>query len=177
MTDRVALIESLIRDIPDFPKPGILFRDISPLLASAEGFRAAVDEIVDNTPSGIDKVVGIESRGFIFGAPVAMALGVGFVLARKPGKLPYKTYEQTFDLEYGTDTLAIHIDALEPGQQVLLVDDLLATGGTLGAAARLVEQAGAVPAHCSVLIELTALGGRARLAEHGVTSCSTVLTY
>jgi adenine phosphoribosyltransferase len=170
-------IVKYIRNVPDFPKPGIQFKDITPLLASPSGFQAAVTAMMEQVPDGIDVVVGIESRGFIFGVPLAMALGVGFVPVRKPGKLPSAVFQESFDLEYGSSVLSMHQDALRPGQRALLVDDLLASGGTLVAAGNLVRQAEAVPAHVSVLIELTNLHGRAQLAASGLTSVSSVLAY
>jgi len=176
MTDAGAKIARLIRNVPDFPKPGIQFKDITPLLGSPAGFKVALSAMMDGMPEGIDVVAGIESRGFLFGTPIAMALGCGFVPVRKPGKLPSAVYEETFDLEYGTSTLAIHVDALKPGQRVLVVDDLLASGGTIVAAADLIRRAGAIPCHVSVLIELADLPGRAFLAEHGLTSVTSVLS-
>ena len=178
MADNVDKIGKFVRNIPDFPKPGIQFKDITPLLASPSGFKLAIAAMVASVPDeGIDIVAGVESRGFIFGVPLAMALGVGFVPVRKPGKLPGPTYEESFDLEYGSSVLSMHQDALKAGQRVLLVDDLLASGGTLIAAGNLVRQAKAIPAHVSVLIELAAQGGRAQLASQGLTSCSSVLSY
>ena len=127
-------IEALIRAIPDFPIPGILFRDITPLLKDKQGFRSAIDRFVDQfSGRGIDHVVGIESRGYIFGAPIAYAIGAGFIPVRKPGKLPYERLSEEYALEYGTNSLEIHADALKPGERVLVVDDLLATGGTAAA--------------------------------------------
>ncbi|HHN75031.1 MAG TPA: adenine phosphoribosyltransferase [Acidobacteria bacterium] len=157
-------IASLIREIADFPQPGILFRDITPLLADPEGLSATVDQL-EQWARGVrpEVVVGIESRGFIFGVPLALRLGVGFVPVRKPGKLPARTVTQTYELEYGTDSLEIHADALAAGQRVLIVDDLLATGGTAAAAARLVRQVGGRVEGLLFVIELTALGGRRRL--------------
>ena len=164
-------LRQLIREVPDFPKPGILFKDITTLLQDAGGFRAAVDAVTgpyrDPPP---DVVVGIESRGFILGAAVADRLGVGFVPVRKPGKLPWRTTQVTYDLEYGTDTLEIHEDALAAGQRVLIVDDLLATGGTAQATVALVRRCGAQVAGISFLVELTALEGRGRLAGERVTA-------
>ncbi|MCL1841587.1 MAG: adenine phosphoribosyltransferase [Propionibacteriaceae bacterium] len=177
MADNVDKIGKFVRNIPDFPKPGIQFKDITPLLASPSGFKLALDAMMAQVPDDIGVVAGVESRGFIFGVPLAMALGVGFVPVRKPGKLPGPTYEESFDLEYGSSVLSIHQDALKPGQKVLLVDDLLASGGTLIAAANLVRRANAVPAHVSVLLELSAQGGRAQLAKAGLTSVSSVLAY
>lgn len=177
MSDRVAKIKSLIRDIPDFPTPGILFRDITPLLGSPTGFAAAIAEMVDRAPADVDVVAGVESRGFIFGAPVALALGRGFVPIRKPGKLPGSVIEETYDLEYGSSTLSMKVDALQPGQRVLLIDDLVATAGTLLAAAKLIRRAEAEVAHVEALIELTDLPGRQALENAGLTSYSAILSF
>ncbi len=157
-----------IRDIPDFPKPGILFKDITPLLADAGAFRAAIDALIEPFRGRVDLVLGIESRGFIVGAAAAYALATGIAVVRKPGKLPYRTHRASYALEYGTDSLEIHHDALDHETRVLLVDDLLATGGTASAAVDLVRQCGGGVVGCAFLIELTALGGRARLAGHEV---------
>jgi len=157
-----------IRDIPDFPKPGIVFKDITPLLADAEAFRAAIDAMITPFRGRIDTVLGIESRGFILGAPAAYALGTGFALVRKPGKLPWQTHRATYELEYGTDTLEIHHDAIGPGHRVLVVDDLLATGGTASAAVELVQRCGGEIVACTFLVELTFLSGRARLRGQDV---------
>lgn len=157
------MIEKFIRDIPDFPKPGIVFKDITPLLGSPEGLKASIDglaRLVD--PSSYDLVVGMESRGFIFGTALANQLGKGFVPVRKPGKLPYKTERVDYELEYGTDTLEIHIDAVE-GKRCLMVDDLLATGGTMGASLDLVKKVGGSPIACAFVIELAFLPGREKL--------------
>lgn len=170
------LISSLIRDIPDFPKPGVLFKDITPLLASAAGYRAAIEELAASAPSGIDVVVGMEARGFIFAGPVALELGAGFVPVRKPGKLPGDVYTQTFSLEYGDETLAVHTDAVLPGARVLVIDDVLATGGTIGATAALVNRLGADLVAVSVLMELSFLGGRAHLAGLGIDNTTAVIT-
>jgi adenine phosphoribosyltransferase len=160
-----------IRVIPDFPKPGILFRDITPLLACPQAFREAITSLADHyRDSKIDAVAAAEARGFIFAAPLALALDVGFVPVRKPGKLPFERHSFHYELEYGSDTLEMHIDGIAPGQRVLLVDDLLATGGTIEACCRLVEKAGARVAGCAFLIQLTSLGGAARLARYGVHS-------
>jgi adenine phosphoribosyltransferase len=161
-------LHALIADVEDFPKPGVGFKDITPLLASPSGLAAATEGLVRLAPEDVDVVVGLEARGFIFGAPVALALGRGFVPIRKPGKLPRSCVFVTYELEYGTDTIAMHADALQPGDRVLLVDDVLATGGTLVAAADLVRQLGAEVAGVAVVVELTALPGRARLAERGL---------
>jgi adenine phosphoribosyltransferase len=156
------LLADGIRDIPDYPRPGILFKDITPLLATP----GALEKVVDALAGGfgpVDKVTGIEARGFILAAPVACKLGAGFVPVRKQGKLPAATYAQSYELEYGTATIEVHTDAFAPGERVLIVDDVLATGGTAEAAAELVRKAGAQVAGVSVLLELEALGGRSRL--------------
>ncbi len=159
-------IEKYLRDVPDFPKAGILFKDITPLLQSAEGLALAVErlaEIVD--PDSYDIICGIESRGFIFGTPLAHRLNKGFVPMRKPGKLPWKTEAESYELEYGTDTLEIHTDAFEGAPRVLLVDDLLATGGTMGAALNLVRKIGGTPVACAFVLELSFLPGREKLGD------------
>jgi adenine phosphoribosyltransferase len=158
-------LRRFIRDVPDFPTPGILFRDITPLLASPEAFRAAVDAMVAPfRDARAGKVVGIEARGFMFGAAVARELGLGFVPARKPGKLPGRTERVAYGLEYGSDALEVHADAFSPGESVLIVDDVLATGGTAAAAAELVERLGARVTALVFCIELAALQGRSRLS-------------
>lgn len=171
-----SLIASLIRDVPDFPKPGVMFKDITPLLASPGGFAAAVVELGRTAPKGIDVVVGVEARGFIFAAPVALALGAGFIPVRKPGKLPGEVITESYALEYGTETLAIHRDALKPGARVMLVDDVLATGGTLVATSRLMKELGADVVAISVLMELSFLGGVHALGEAGLPPVSAVVT-
>ena len=157
-------LHSFVRDVPDFPKAGILFRDITPLLASAEAFMQAVEAmaqpVLNLQPT---HVMGLESRGFIFGSALAQKLGIGFVPARKPGKLPLATYKEAYGLEYGTDALEIHTDAFGPGDRVLIVDDVMATGGTADAARRLVVRAGAQPVALTVFIELTTLPGREKV--------------
>ncbi len=158
------LWRSLIVDVPDFPEPGILFRDVTPLLENGAGLRSAVDALAAAF-TNVEVVAGIESRGFIFGAPVAYALGVGMVPVRKPGKLPRATASADYALEYGTNTLQLHRDAVTPGQRVLVVDDVLATGGTAAATVTLIEELGAQVTGVAVLIELTALGGRAKLGD------------
>jgi len=164
-------IESLIRAIPDFPIPGILFRDITPLLQDPSGFRAAIDLFVERfRDEKIDLVVAIEARGYLFGAPLAYLLGAGFVPVRKPGKLPSTKYSESYALEYGTNALEIHDDAVGRGQRVVVIDDLLATGGTAAATARLLEKLGAQVVGFAFLIELAALGGRAALEGHEVTT-------
>ena len=153
-----------IRDIPDFPEPGVLFKDITPLLASGRALQEVVDRIADRYRDGIDMVLGIESRGFIIGAAVAYRLGLGLALVRKPGKLPAARYAARYELEYGTDTLEIHRDAFGNKSRVLIVDDLLATGGTASAAIELVRRLDGVVTGCAFIIELAFLGGRRRLA-------------
>ncbi|HEV7588534.1 MAG TPA: adenine phosphoribosyltransferase [Longimicrobium sp.] len=164
-------LKSLIRAVPDFPVAGILFRDVTPLLGDAAGLREVVAHFADRyRGAGIDAVAGIESRGFIFGAPLAIELGVGFVPIRKIGKLPADKIHREYALEYGTATLEVHVDAVQPGKRVLLIDDLLATGGTAGASAALLEALGAEVVSVAFLIELTFLDGRAALAGHDVYS-------
>jgi adenine phosphoribosyltransferase len=159
-----APLSSFVRDVPDFPKAGILFRDITPLLANAEAFREAVaamaEPVLTLQPT---HVLGLESRGFIFGSALAQKLGIGFVPARKPGKLPLATYSENYGLEYGTDALEIHKDAFKPGDRVLIVDDVMATGGTAAAAQRLIQRTGAHPVALTVFIELTSLPGREKV--------------
>lgn len=166
-----------IRDVPDFPKPGVMFKDITPLLGSPEHFQLAVDSLAAAAPSSIDVVVGMEARGFIFAAPVALQLDAGFVPVRKPGKLPGDTYSQSFDLEYGSETLTVHRNAIEPGARVLVIDDVLATGGTVAATAGLLQQLGAELVHVAVLLELEALGGRQLLAEQGIAQLSSLVKH
>ena len=167
-------IEALIRPIPDFPIPGILFRDITPLLKDSQGFRRAIDLFVERfLARGIDHVVGIESRGYIFGAPIAYAIGAGFIPVRKPGKLPHATLTEEYALEYGTNSLEIHADALTQGERVLVVDDLLATGGTAAATGRLLERLGAHVAAYAFLVELADLNGREKLGNAEVVSFVT----
>jgi adenine phosphoribosyltransferase len=164
-----------IRDVPDYPKPGIVFKDITPLLADHMAFAAVVDAVVAHYGRGtIDKVVGIEARGFILAAPIAYHFGAGFVPVRKRGKLPAKTYQMTYDLEYGTETVEIHQDAFRPGERVLIVDDVLATGGTARATAELVRRGGGEVAGLSVLMELSFLNGRDKLTDLDLHSIVTV---
>lgn len=170
-------IAGLIREVPDFPKPGVVFKDITPLLASPGGFADSIVALVKNSPNDIDVVVGMEARGFIFGAPVALALGAGFVPVRKPGKLPGETINESYALEYGEETLTMHADAIKPGARVLVIDDVLATGGTVAATAQLLKQLGAELVHVSVLMELAFLGGRQYLQTHGVADVASVLVY
>jgi adenine phosphoribosyltransferase len=160
----------LIRDIPDFPKPGIVFKDITPLLADPAGLRATIDQLAEPYRGQVDVVLGIESRGFILGAATAYALGVGFALVRKPGKLPWRTHQVSYELEYGRDTLEIHHDGVTPGQRVLLVDDLLATGGTAAAALELVRKCQAIPVAAAFVVELAFLSGRQKVAPLPVRS-------
>jgi adenine phosphoribosyltransferase len=171
MKDPVERLKKLMRDIPDFPKKGVMFRDITPLLADASGLALAI-ELLANPFRGknIDLVVGAESRGFIFGTAVACCLSAGFVLVRKPGKLPHKKVSMSYDLEYGQDTLEMHADTIKPGQRVLIVDDVLATGGTMKACCDLVKQLGGELAGVAVLIELDFLKGRSKLPTETVHS-------
>jgi adenine phosphoribosyltransferase len=170
-TEETIQLSDYIRDIPDFPQPGILFRDITPLLAHPEAFRVAIRRMADHYQGAkIDMIVAAEARGFIFAAPLALDLGVGFVPIRKPGKLPFDTHSFHYELEYGTDTLEMHADGVTRGQRVLIVDDLLATGGTVRACCQLLERVGAEVAGCAFLIELCALGGAAKIAPYPVFS-------
>ncbi len=167
-------LKDYIRTIPDFPKPGILFRDITPLLAAPAAFQAAIDQLAAHFRGvPIDAVAAAEARGFIFAAPSALELKVAFVPIRKPGKLPFDTHSFHYELEYGTDTLQIHVDGVAPGQNVLLVDDLLATGGTMGACCRLVEKAGANVAGCAFFIELAGLGVPSDWNPTSTSACSS----
>ncbi|HEV8342457.1 MAG TPA: adenine phosphoribosyltransferase [Candidatus Binatia bacterium] len=171
MEKEIAEIRKAIRDIPNFPKPGIIFKDITPLLSQGKLFRKTIDLLGDRYRSqAIDIVLGIESRGFIVGSALAYRLGAGFCIVRKPGKLPHETHRATYDLEYGSDSLEVHRDALHANARVLIVDDLLATGGTASAAAQLVERLGGKVVECAFVIELSFLRGRARLAPHSVFS-------
>jgi len=164
-------LNDYIRSIPDFPKPGILFRDITPLLANAAALRQAVAELANPfRTQKIDVVAAAEARGFIFAAPVALELNAALVPVRKQGKLPYKTLSHTYDLEYGADTLQIHADAISPGARVLVVDDLLATGGTIEACCRLVEKAGGTVVGCAFLIELTGFKGTEKINKYQTVS-------
>jgi len=166
-----ALLEKSIRNIPDFPKPGILFRDVTTLIQNKVAFKKSVDLLAKKYKGkGIDKVVGVEARGFIFGAAVAHKIGAGFVPVRKKGKLPYKTISTTYELEYGTDTLEIHKDAINPNEKILIIDDLLATGGTVKAVTELVNQLGGKISAIAFVIELVDLRGRDKLKEYPVYS-------
>ena len=163
-----------IRDVPDFPKPGVMFKDISPLLGDAAAFAAVITDLAEAASTlRVTKVVGIEARGFLFGAPLAIALGVGFVPIRKPGKLPSQVERLDYALEYGTDAVEMHCDGVEAGERVVIVDDVLATGGTAVAASQLLDRVGAAVAGCLFVIELGFLGGRARMA----TSVTSLITY
>lgn len=167
------LVTKTLRDVPDFPKEGILFKDITPVLESAEAFGAITRDFAERYRGKVDVIAGIESRGFIFGAALAQALGVGLVLIRKPGKLPAEKIGVDYDLEYGSDRVEMHVDAVDPGQRVLLIDDLLATGGTAGAAIKLLRQAGAEIVEAAFVIELGFLGGTAKLdglASHSIVT-------
>ncbi len=173
--DAVAAIRATIRDIADFPKPGVVFKDITPILADAELLRTTIDLLSNRyKESSIDQVAAIDARGFLFGAAVADRLGAGLVLIRKQGKLPYRTFEKTYELEYGEGTLSMHEDALKKDDRVLIIDDLLATGGTAAAAAHLVEQGGGQICEIEFLVELTFLKGRSLLQGYPVHS---VITY
>ncbi len=173
--EQTAWLKGLIRNVPDFPQPGILFRDITPLLRDATALRFVIDTLANRyRGAGLDQIVGIESRGFIFGAPLAYALGVGFTLVRKQGKLPAEVMSVEYSLEYGSNTLEIHKDAFQPGQRALIVDDLLATGGTVGATTQLVTGLGAQVVGLAFVVELAALGGRAHLPGADIFS---LLTY
>jgi adenine phosphoribosyltransferase len=164
-------LKAFIRDVPDFPEAGILFRDITPLLLDAGAFKYTIDRLVERFENErLDVIVGIESRGFLFGTPLAYRLGKPFVPVRKPGKLPAATHTATYTLEYGSDAMQIHVDGINSGQRVLVLDDLLATGGTLDATVRLVEMSGGVIGAIGVIIELTQLDGRRRLAGYDVFS-------
>lgn len=164
-------LESLIRDVPDFPKPGIVFKDITPLLANIDAFSACVRQMADPfRHAAVDVVAAAEARGFLFAAPVAIELGVGLVPIRKPGKLPFDRHSHTYDLEYGTDTLEMHIDGIEENQNVLVVDDLLATGGTVGACCEMIENCKANIVACAFLIELKFLDGASKLKPREVFS-------
>ena len=170
-----AALAAAIRNVPDFPEPGIQFKDITPLLADASLFRQSVDLLIgDHPPGSIDAVVGIDARGFIFAAAAALQLNAGFVPVRKKGKLPFKTHEQSYELEYGANTVAIHVDSIKPGSRVLLIDDLLATGGTAAAAVTLLKKMDVQLVEITFLIELEALKGRSKLPGQKVRS---LLTY
>ena len=177
MTTQLDLIKSSIKSIPNYPKEGIIFRDITSLLEVPSAFKATIDLIVEQyRDKGLTKVLGTESRGFIFGAPVALALGLPFELVRKPKKLPRETISQSYQLEYGQDTLEMHIDAISEGDNVLIIDDLLATGGTVEATVKLVQRLGGVVKHAAFVINLPELGGEKRLNNLGV-DCYTLINF
>ena len=168
-------LREYIRDVPDFPKPGIMFRDITPLLASPEAFGQVIDTFAERYQDArVDAVLAAEARGFIFAAPLALKLGASFVPVRKPGKLPFKKMAFEYDLEYGSDRLEMHVDAVKEGQRVLLIDDLLATGGTMQACVKMAEKAGAEVVGCAFLIELTFIPGREKLTPYDVC---TLISY
>lgn len=172
---RIELLRARVRDVPDFPKPGILFRDLTPLMGDASAFRETVNLLAERIGRHRPElIVAIESRGFIFGAPVAAALGIGFVPVRKPGKLPHKTARRSYALEYGTDALEMHADAVVSGARVALVDDLLATGGTAGATIELVRELGGTVVVAAFVVELAFLAGRAKL---GAQSTESLIVY
>ena len=174
MTDLAELVASKLRDIPDFPQPGIVFKDFTPLLADGAAFAVLVDDIAGRYRGQVDVLVGIEARGFILAAAVAYKLRLGMVPVRKAGKLPGETLKESYALEYGTAEIEVHTDAFEPGQRVLVLDDVLATGGTAEACAQLVERAGATVAAIEVVLELAFLEGRSRLADRPVNAILTV---
>jgi adenine phosphoribosyltransferase len=174
--ERTSALSELIVDVPDFPKPGIVFADITPLLVDPAGYASAIDGLVGLAPADVDLVVGMEARGFLFAAPVALRLGAGFAPVRKPGKLPRETIEASYTLEYRSETLTMHADAVRPGQRVLVVDDVLATGGTVRATADLVTRLGGHVAAVVVLIELGYLDGRATLERAGLADVRALLT-
>jgi adenine phosphoribosyltransferase len=167
-------LSNLVRDIPDYPSAGVTFRDITPLLGDAEGFQRSIDELVERFQGvAVDRVLGMEARGFIVAAPVAYRLGAGFIPVRKAGKLPWAVVREEYSLEYGRDKLEMHRDAIHPGERILIIDDVLATGGTAEATYRLVDTLGGVVAGLGFLIELEDLGGRGRLDGHRVESLAT----
>jgi adenine phosphoribosyltransferase len=176
VTDAAAVVSRLVRPIPDWPREGVVFRDITPLLHDGEAFGAAIDALIEAAVvpgRRIDRVLGVEARGFVFAAPVAFKLGAGFVPVRKAGKLPWQIEQEEYVLEYGVDLLEIHRDAIAPGERVLIIDDVLATGGTAAATVRLVEKLGGVVEGLAFVIELTELGGRSVLPGQRVTSLAT----
>lgn len=177
LQEKLELIKNSIITIPDYPKQGILFRDITSLLEDPIAFRTSVDLLIDHyKDKNIDKVVGTEARGFIFAAPLALALGVGFVPVRKPNKLPRNVFKEEYQLEYGKDALEIHTDAIKPGERVLMIDDLLATGGTIAATTKLIRKAGGIVEDAAFVIDLPDLGGRNKLTELGV-NCFTLVEF
>ncbi|MCH9807949.1 MAG: adenine phosphoribosyltransferase [Alphaproteobacteria bacterium] len=170
-------LKSLVRAIPDYPKPGIMFRDVTTLFADAQGFKAAIAQIAEPyRTQPIDAVAGIEARGFILGGAIADRLGCGFIPIRKKGKLPWKTISQDYELEYGTDTIEIHEDAVSEGERILIVDDLIATGGTAEAAVKIITRAGGVIEGAAFVIDLPELGGRAKIEAMGV-ACTALMAF
>ncbi len=164
-------IKSVVKTVPDYPKPGILFRDVTSVLEDHKAFSSSISILLERYQGmGFDKVAGTEARGFLFGAPLAIEMGIGFVPVRKPNKLPREVVSETYDLEYGTDTLEIHKDAIKPGDKVLLIDDLLATGGTIDASAKLIRSLGGEVEHAGFIIGLPDLGGYEKLSEAGISS-------
>ena len=171
VSDSIEKLRAAVRDVPDFPKPGIIFKDITPILSNGELFRTSIDIFLEKCEGRkIDKIVGIDARGFLFGSAVAYELGVGFVPLRKKGRLPYKTESAKYSLEYGEAEMELHIDAIEPGEKIILIDDLLATGGTSASAATLIKKVGGVLLEAQFLIELEFLNGREKLAPIPVAS-------
>lgn len=167
--NKIALIKNSIKTVPDHPKPGIMFRDITSLMENSKAYKAALSILVEKyKDQGFTKIVATEARGFFFGAPLALDLGIGFVPVRKPGKLPREVISETYDLEYGSDALEIHIDAIEKGDKVLVVDDLLATGGTIEATTKLIRRLGGEVSHAAFIINLPEIGGEARLKAQGI---------
>ncbi|GAB7220521.1 adenine phosphoribosyltransferase [Vibrio superstes] len=167
--EKQALIKASIKSIQDYPKPGILFRDVTSLMEDAKAYQATIEMLIERYQGmGFTKVVGTEARGFLFGAPLALELGVGFVPVRKPGKLPRNTISQSYELEYGTDVLEIHTDAITEGDKVLVVDDLLATGGTIEATTKLIRQLGGIVEHAAFVINLPEIGGDKRIEKMGI---------
>ena len=176
-TSQLSLLKNAVHTIKDYPKPGILFRDVTGILDDAEAFQLTISVLADKfNGHGFTKIVGTEARGFLFGAPLAVKMGIGFVPVRKPGKLPRETHAQDYELEYGTDTLEIHVDALTPDDKVLIVDDLLATGGTIEATSKLIRKLGAETTDAAFVISLPDLGGEKRLAELGL-NVTALLQY
>jgi adenine phosphoribosyltransferase len=171
----IELIKSAITSIPDYPKKGIMFRDVTSVLQNHEAFTACIEQLKTQfNGMTFDKIVGTEARGFLFGAPLALEMGIGFVPARKPGKLPREVISETYELEYGIDALEIHKDAILPGERVLMIDDLLATGGTMVATAKLIRRLGGIAEHAGFVISLPEIGGAKKLQEHGVTPFSLI---
>ncbi|MDU0354835.1 adenine phosphoribosyltransferase [Paraglaciecola aquimarina] len=168
-----AYIKSVIRTVPDYPKAGIMFRDVTSVLEDHKAYSSTIAELVKHyAPMGFDKIAGTEARGFLFGAPLAIELGIGFIPVRKPKKLPREVISESYELEYGTDCLEIHMDAVKPGEKVLMLDDLLATGGTMIATANLIRRLGGIVEHAGFVISLPDLGGEQKLLDIGVTSYS-----